>query len=501
MVFKQKMNKLYLTILLLLYQTKIIYSNYISIPFKIYNENIDSSISENLLMSEYISNKIYFTLQIGQPYQKVLGTINSLEFELLMKKGNFFFHKNNYEFISTKSNSFSVIAEKTISYFDSFDSNYVQDNFDFCVKYNFNNKKCESYKTYKMNFIYSKKSSIDEEENNRNDINIINYMEIGLNLKTHYGTKYSLYTNLMENKYISSNTWFLYYFPQTQKESTVQEEEGVLILGEDPLNLFPNKYNSSNIIYAQGINKNYDYRNYWSLIFTEVKMKASNSNEDFHLDNNVQGVINHNYKVIVGSQSYMEKIETKFFGEYLNRGFCKKNLLNNKFYYYVCDSNLLSMEQIKNSFPTLYMKQLDFNYIFELNATDLFITKGDRIFFLVVFNINNPTNSFLLGSIFLKKYFFYFDNNRNQIAFLQENTNNPNTKNNIVIVHWYNSPGTVIILIILFIIIGGAGFYFGKKIYNRRKLRANELEDQFDYKSQKEGKNSNKFNLEMKLGI
>ena len=48
----------------------------------------------------------------------------------------------------------------------------------------------------------------------------------------------------MENKYISSNTWFLYYFPQTQKESTVQEEEGVLILGEDPLNLFPNKYNS-----------------------------------------------------------------------------------------------------------------------------------------------------------------------------------------------------------------------------------------------------------------
>ena len=70
-----------------------------------------------------------------------------------------------------------------------------------------------------------------------------------------------------------------------------------------------------------------------------------------------------------------------------------------------------------------------------------------------------------------------------------------------VIVHWYNSPGTVIVLIILFIIIGGAGFYFGKKIYNRRKLRANELEDQFDYKSQKEGKNSNKFNLEMKLGI
>ena len=44
-----------------------------------------------------------------------------------------------------------------------------------------------------------------------------------------------------------------------------------------------------------------------------------------------------------------------------------------------------------------------------------------------MFNKNNPTNSFLLGSI------------------------------------------------------GFAGFYFGRKIYLKRKLRANELEDEFSY--------------------
>ena len=65
-----------------------------------------------------------------------------------------------------------------------------------------------------------------------------------------------------------------------------------------------------------------------------------------------------------------------------------------------------------------------------------------------MFNKNNPINSFLLGSNFLKKYLLYFDNDKNQIVFLRDNTNK-NGKNEVIVVHWYNSPGTVIILIIL----------------------------------------------------
>ena len=68
--------------------------------------------------------------------------------------------------------------------------------------------------------------------------------------------------------------------------------------------------------------------------------------------------------------------------------------------------------------------------------------------------------------------------------------------------HWYNSAGTIIFLIILFIVIGVAGFYFGRKIYIRRKLRANELDDQFDYYGNKnEEKNENNLEVEMKLGV
>ena len=89
------------------------------------------------------------------------------------------------------------------------------------------------------------------------------------------------------------------------------------------------------------------------------------------------------------------------------------------------NSNILSMDEIKTTFPFIY--QIDSYFIFELTLCDLFVKRGDKNFFGVVFNKNNPTNSFFLGSI------------------------------------------------------GFAGFYFGRKIYLKRKLRSNELDDEFSY--------------------
>lgn len=500
MLFKYKFTTIYPIIIFFLYQINLISSNYISIPFKIYPEEITGALSESEKMSQYITNKLYFTFQIGQPSQNIYGTINSLEFELLIKKGEFFCKKPDYKLDFHKSNSFTVIEEKTSTYFDEFDSSYVKDLYNFCVKYDLNNKKCEEYKEYSMKFIFSKKSDIYEDPRESYNLNKINFIQIGLNLKSHYSTKYSLYSNLKENNYISNSFWFLSYFKKNEEKQ--EEDDGIIVFGENPKNFFGNKYNSLNIAFTQGINRRYDYSNYWSIIFNEAKMKKNNENEEIILDNNVQGVVNHNYKIIVGSKKYKEFIEKKFFDKYIEKNICFKRLLNDKFYYYVCNSNLITMNEIKKNFYNIYLKQIDFNFIFELNANDLFITRDDKIFFLVVFNKNNPTNSFLLGSIFFKKYFFCFDNNNNQIGFVQENDNSNNSNNNtkeVITLHWYNSVGTVIALIFVIMIIGLGGLYFGKKIYYRRKLRANELEDEFEYENTKD--KNNKFDLEMTLGI
>ena len=85
------------------------------------------------------------------------------------------------------------------------------------------------------------------------------------------------------------------------------------------------------------------------------------------------------------------------------------------------------MEEIKTTFPFIYIKQIYSYFIFKFIPDDLFVKRGDKNFFGVVFNKNNPTKSFLLGGV------------------------------------------------------GFAGFYFGRKIYLKRKLYANKLDNEFSY--------------------
>ena len=61
------------------------------------------------------------------------------------------------------------------------------------------------------------------------------------------------------------------------------------------------------------------------------------------------------------------------------------------------------MEEIKTTFPFIYIKQIDFYFIFELTLCDLFVKHGKN-FFGVVFNKNNPTNSFFLAVLVLQDF-------------------------------------------------------------------------------------------------
>ena len=69
------------------------------------------------------------------------------------------------------------------------------------------------------------------------------------------------------------------------------------------------------------------------------------------------------------------------------------------------NSNILSIDEIEITFPFIYMKQFDFYFIFELTPDDLFVKHGKN-FFLVVFNKNNPTNSFFWAVLVLQILFW-----------------------------------------------------------------------------------------------
>ena len=145
-------------------------------------------------------------------------------------------------------------------------------------------------------------------------------------------TKYSLFENSVNKNYINNHHWFLYFFDKTKDKLNNNEnyeddenDDGIIVLGKDPVVFYVDKYNKENITSCQGINKDYDYKNSWSLIFQEVKQKTLKpDNKDVIIGNDIQGVINFNYKTIVGNNHYLEIIVKTFFLTYITENICEK---------------------------------------------------------------------------------------------------------------------------------------------------------------------------------
>ena len=55
--------------------------------------------------------------------------------------------------------------------------------------------------------------------------------------------------------------------------------------------------------------------------------------------------------------------------------------MSNFFSHIICDSNILIMDEIKTTFPFIYIKQIDSYFIFEFTPDDLFVKRGDKNFF------------------------------------------------------------------------------------------------------------------------
>ena len=460
-------------------QNIFIFSDYIAIPFKTHPYN-----QKNIFyfQNRYIKNSIYFPIQIGQPPQEVIGQINSLDYELLMLNENETILSNiSSNFTEGNSQTFQRISTEEIKYFP--DSIYVKDNFRFCKDYSVEQKKCSAYKTFNdINFIFTE---WDKTKNGYDDKNKYRYLEIGMSIKSQYPSNElkSLFDNLVNNNYIDNKKWFIYFFNKTKEidvsEKNNKDDEGIIVLGKDPKEFFGNKLLIDKVTSCEGLHTGFDYRKTWSLVFQEVRQKTlKKDNRDVIIGNNLQGVINFNYKVIVGTEQYMNIIERTFFFNYEPGKVCMKKTINNKFYYFVCSASL-PFKKIKENFPTLYFQNNELGYTFELTAEDLFVQIGVEIYFLVVFNKNNPSSSFLLGNVFLEKYFFSFDSKDAKLFFYQ-----PKKDDDIILpTPWYKSYIFYIVVGVAVLVFCGVGFYFGKKIYEQRKKKANELDDGFVYQS------------------
>ena len=170
--------------------------------------------------------------------------------------------------------------------------------------------------------------------------------------------------------------------------------------------------------------------------------------------------------------------------EQIDKNLCFEG--NSEYYYsYYCKKEV-DISKMKNIY--FYNKQLDFT--FELTYQDLFYynDKDEYNYFLIIFSNDledsdeNQYRFWILGEPFFKKYQFIFNKDSKTMG-IYTSINNKDNGNT----WWSKYKWYFILIVLLVILLCGLSvllFLFLRKP-KKRKIKANELDDEFDYTSDK----------------
>ena len=411
------------------------HSNSLKIPFKTFSK----SDSENYLSNNFYAN-IYSAFQIGSQSQ-------SLPCSIILQRSEFYVNNENFNpnqsktFVQISNSSLQSNSYKFVLSKDDFQLNsktiVQQINFDLIVEVTgarFNPKQCQ----------------------------------IGFQINDFDDDKNIFIKILKEKNVINSYVFFLQFN---------NVNEGNLFLGNLPEEIM--NFDRENFRTTKVINQNNFL--FWGIQFDDISINkekikdsktvffsyefglisATKISEEiiaknlFNLNDNNNNNNNNN------KNCFMEEftINEELFGEV-------------KYNSYYCDLSA----KISN-FPPLEFYNKDLNYTFKFDHNDLFVKNNNRFQFLIIFEQYEKNNRWKFGRIFFKKFLMVFDYDKKQIGFyIKEGKNKiKNNDNKFLIIF--------LIILILILILIVYKFFIRK---NQRKIKANELEDNFEYKSEKE---------------
>ena len=283
---------------------------------------------------------------------------------------------------------------------------------------------------------------------------------IGLRFIKTYGDKISKnFLSVLNDLDIINDKIMFIEYDKTGKEK-------YLLLGEYPDIVYKNQYifNKENSVNIKIYNR---FKPQWGFQCDKIF-----SGNDIIKNNDI--AIHHNLGVIYAPFRYKEIIEKTFFSFYLNSKICTK--INNGEYIIFFCNKIIFADKIK-IFPELKFIKNEFNKEFILTQDDLFFTKGNYSYFLIVFH-HIYDDIWELGKPFLKKFSFAYNFDSKTIIYY-------NRSNEIIISKEENKEIKRFFkyIIIFAIFIGVIFFVLGKRFYNKRnKLKnAKELEKYFSY--------------------
>ena len=490
------MNKFIIQILFLIYNC-----NIVVFPFRSVN-NADN------IYNNFFEKELYTEISIGSPPQKININININNFNSYI--GPNICYKNSISYYNYSNSKYFFLTPSVLEedgFYQLGDAAYVKEMFSF---YNCTDLK-NNVTNIILEFLYKNFYSYQK------NIEVCGILGLGIKKRNDEPGFESFVSVLKKRKLINCYYWTYIFFnkdrenepkriinmPEINNENIIKNYEGMIIIGNYT------EIDINNNDYAYEILSSLAAERYKELKWDIIINKIYNKYEKIYFQNNKIFLdLSINYEYIISPEEHFEKIIIPYFRIFLENKKCKLNEIKyDKYTYDIinCDTKLFTEYDIKD-FPIIYFYSQDFHFTFELTYNDLFEIRNNDIFFLILKNKNSfEQDLWKMGKIFLNKYHFSFNQDSKTINLhLKYNKNkiegkvNATDKNKN---HFQFNPNYIWIFICIICLI--VGIYLGSRfIIKSRKLRANELKDEYEYKESKENNNEkniflNEKNIEM----
>ena len=321
-----------------------------------------------------------------------------------------------------------------------------------------------------------------------NQNNYINSNNIR-NLDTKYIIKNGGY-NVEENTNIINQLKakeFIQSYAFSIKFDKNKDLNGNIIIGGFPHELDPNHYKEKYLIY-DNVNIQHSYY-YWNYIFKDI----SYGEKKLEWAKNAE--LNFEFPFILSTWNYLKYLNEQFFKNEKYAKYCHEEKIDDYYYKYCSKEVIENFQTLYFYFSNQYLKENQTNYI-EFTYKDLFIKSSfdnDIYLFQMIFVDNSY--KWILGKPLFTKYTTVFDQDKRIFGLYTEsgeyNTDNNSEEENkseglkdwfyLILILSCSLIAFGVILIVIFC----KKYPFGK-----RKIKANELDDDYEYNSDKD-KNQN----------
>lgn len=375
----------YFLILLL----NLIQNSEIIIEFKSTLSEIPKDLSPIDFFTSLISNELYTNINIGNPVQNFNFLIDFDSYHTYIIKDNNIFKNNKNTFQDSRSNSFKILTK------DIFFQNLNFQRASFCSDYITIN---ENIKNMNYSFLYVQDKKL------KKNINYPGVIGMGVvsNGEPFYNEVGLIYQLRKAN--ITNNYFYTIVFDDNSFN-------GKIIIGK---NIYE-EFSSDDFINDYCL-VTYEYQYYWGW----DKVESYYSSKKLEIKNIY---LKPELGVIVVNLKIKDILKNKFFDEKIKEGKCyEESQLFYSFFY--CDKDvMIDIDkfhfQILNNGPQLFF----------LESNDLILEYNNKIYFLMIFEANFPSDQIYFGYPFFKKFDLIFNQDNRKVGFYNFKINHKSKQN------------------------------------------------------------------------